>query len=778
MSAPLTPLPIDAHLAAIVDAVRRHRAAVVTAAPGAGKTTRVPPALATDGPVLVLQPRRVAARAMATRVADERAWTLGEDVGWHVRFDRRFSLRTRVLFATEGVLTARLQQDPLLVGFQTIILDEFHERSLHADVGLALAKQAWLARSDLRLVVMSATIDAARVAAYLHDCPILNVPGRTFPLDVSYAPGQSIDDAVIELSTTTTGAMLCFLPGAPEIRRAEQALATRLSRESIRVLPLHGGLGADAQDAAIRPSSGRRVILATNLAETTVTVPDVTVVIDAGTHKVVRYDASRGVDSLEVERISLDSADQRAGRAGRTQAGVARRLWDAGDRLRAHREPEIRRVDLASTTLDVLAWGGDPYTLDWFEAPARDAIDAAFDLLRRLGGVDAGQRLTPLGRNLRRLSLHPRLGRMLIEARGSIEMARACALLSERSFVPPRHRATPCDLLSAVEDERAMRGHLAKAATQIRDTAREVLGAALVEDTDDATFRRAVFSGYPDRVGRRRAPKTDRFILSSGAGARLSRESGVHDAEFIVASDIGGGAAGVNGEALVRMATAIDREWLSATSSEIRHEYDGTSDRVHATRVEFYDRLPLDERVVVVDPEQAAPLLVEAYLRRGLTHADQQLVRRAAFAGALIDPVELVRRAAASATRLADIDLLAHLLPDVRRQLDRHAPLTVRVPSGRDARLEYRDDGSVVASVKLQEVFGLADSPRIGARAVPVTFELLAPNGRPVQVTRDLKSFWARGYVDVRRELRGRYPKHPWPEDPWTATPTARTKRR
>jgi ATP-dependent helicase HrpB len=562
-------LPIDAHLPAIVQLVRERRAVVITAAPGAGKTTRVPPALVADGAVLVLQPRRVAARAMAARIAFEQGWTLGRDVGWHVRFERNFSRETRVLFATEGVLTARLQQDPLLADFRTIILDEFHERSVHADLGLALARQAWLARDDLRLVVMSATLDAERVAAFLDHCPIVAVPGRTCPLDVTYAPGQPLDAAVAELLPRTTGALLCFLPGAPEIRRAMDAIRSTLGGAPLAVLPLHGGLDADAQDAAIRPGTSRRVILATNLAETTITVPDVTAVIDTGTHKIARYDASRAIDSLDLERISQDAADQRAGRAGRTQAGLVRRLWDSRDRLRPHREPELFRVDLASTALDILAWGGDPYTLEWFEAPPRDALDAAFDLLARLEAIDRDHRLTPEGRRLRRLAIHPRLARMVIAAGGTREVAFACALVSERHAVPARHRATNCDLLAAIDDAASLPAHVTRIAREIHAAARAVLTDAAVRPHDEVTFRRAVLAAYPDRVARRRAAQEDAFVLSSGAGARLSRDSGVHDAEFIVAVDIGGGAGGPGAPRDAHRAR-LDRAHVGRSSTRVR----------------------------------------------------------------------------------------------------------------------------------------------------------------------------------------------------------------
>ena len=320
---PLISLPIDARLDEIVERVRRSRAAVITAAPGAGKTTRVPPALLADGPVILLQPRRVAARAMAARIAAERGWTLGREVGWQVRFERRFGAETRLLVVTEGILTARMQSDPLLSDFTTIVLDEFHERSIHADLALALARQAWRARDDLRIVVMSATLESQPVSAFLDNCPVIDVPGRTYPIDITYRAGQSVADAAVDVLAATDGQVLCFLPGAAEIRRAVTELQYKAGG-GVEVVPLHGSLTADEQDAALRPSPRRRVIVATNIAETSLTVPGVTAVVDAGLQKIARYDAERGIDSLETERITIDAADQRAGRApSRPGAGAA-----------------------------------------------------------------------------------------------------------------------------------------------------------------------------------------------------------------------------------------------------------------------------------------------------------------------------------------------------------------------------------------------------------------------------------------------------------------------
>ncbi|HET7293367.1 MAG TPA: ATP-dependent helicase HrpB [Vicinamibacteria bacterium] len=751
-------LPIDPFVPEIVAAVRDRGKAIVVAPPGAGKTTRVPPALAADGPLILLQPRRVAARSLARRIAEERGLTLGEDVGWQVRFERRYSERTRLLVATEGILTARLQGDPLLGGFRTVVLDEFHERSLHADLALALARQAARARDDLRLVVMSATLDAARVAAFLDGAPVVEVPGRPHPVEIEYAAGRDVADAVRAAVAREGGHVLVFLPGAPEIRRAQRDLAA-LEARGVAVLPLHGSLPAEAQDAALAPSQRRRVILATNVAETSLTVEGVTDVIDTGLHKVLRYDPEKGLDRLETERISSDSAEQRAFRAGRTAPGRALRLWDARMRLRPHREPEIARVDLAGPVLDVLAWGGDPLRFEWFEAPPEPAVRAALELLERLGAARE-HRLTPLGDALRRLPLHPRLGRVLLAAGASDQAAQACALLSERVTYRPVSEATDCDVLAHLG-----RGELpsgtARAAGEIATLARRLEAAAAPSRDPDAALRRALLLGFPDRVARRREPGSPRVLLSSGTGATLGPESGVRGGEFLVALDVGAAGAG---EARVRMASRVEREWLEPTRRETVHRLEGG--RVRAFEQELLGVLVLAERPVPPDPAEAERLLVAAACERGFGPAGEALLRRLRFAGLATDVDGLLRASLAGRTELPELDLGAWLTHATRRDLDRLAPDSLALPSGRRVRLTYRDDGAVVAAVKLQELFGVQDTPRLGPRLEPVLLELLAPNGRPVQTTRDLRSFWARTYPEVRRELRGRYPKHRWPEDP------------
>jgi ATP-dependent helicase HrpB len=787
------PLPIDPFVPEIAALVRERRACVVVAPPGAGKTTRVPPALAVDGPLILLQPRRVAARALARRIAAEQGLTLGEEVGWQVRFERRFSPRTRLLVATEGILTARLQEDPLLAGFLTVVLDEFHERSLHGDLALALARQAARARQDLRLIVMSATLDAEPVAAFLGGCPIVRVAARAYPVEIAYRAGVGVPEAVRDEAPRGGGHVLAFLPGAPEIRAAQAELTSFAASGGLALLPLHGSLTAEEQDAALAPADRRKLILATNLAETSLTVDGVDLVIDSGLQKVPRYDAGKALDRLETERISRDSADQRSGRAGRTGPGRALRLWDARDRLAEHREAEIHRVDLSGPVLEILAWGGDPLTFEWFEAPPEDALRAALLLLRRLGAVE-GRRLTRIGERMRRLRIHPRLARVLEASGASWRAAAACAVLLER--LPPRltGETTRSDVLSLVDRLDVLPGSVRAAARELHALAVRALeertpaptpaapspvaGAARGEPGDDETLLRALLLGFPDRVARRRERGSPRLLLASGHGAVLARESGVREPEFLLALDVAAGARGPASEALVRIASGVEKDWLEADGRETTHAFDASRGAVVATERLLYGRLTLAERLVLPEPAAAAALLAEALVRKGLDEEDETLLRRARFAGLVLDRAQLLAEACAGRTTLAEVRLRAALPSGVLKSVEQLAPETLQVPSGRRVRLEYREDGTVVASVKLQELFGLADSPRIGPRAEAVLLELLAPNGRPVQTTRDLRGFWERTYPEVRKELRGRYPRHPWPEDPWTATPTARTRRR
>jgi ATP-dependent helicase HrpB len=770
-----TPLPVDQRLEEIVSIVRRDRAAVIVAPPGAGKTTRIPPALLPLGRTILLQPRRVAARALARRIASEHGWTIGEEIGWQIRFERRFNDRTRLLVATEGILTARLQADPLLSDFGVVVLDEFHERSIHADLALALVKQAAESRHDLAVVVMSATMNAEAVAKFL-GAQVIEIDAARFPVEIRYAPKLAPHEAIADVAKSARGHILCFLPGAREIERTRGALALP------NIFPLHGSLDVDEQERALAPSRERKIILATNVAETSLTVDGVTDVVDAGLQKILRYDAETAIDHLHTEQISLDSADQRAGRAGRTAPGRATRLWDERQMLRPHREPEVRRVDLAAAALDIFAWGGDPMTFAWFERPPEHRLAAAVELLQKLGAIERAEsvilsredgegsgahgtmqaprdpspssrlRMTRLGEAIRRLPLHPRLARVLLEARGAEAAVRVVALLSEDSRRAPRGGeaiATRCDALVLSESR-----HLDPI---VRELSRLVpRGPAISEDD----LLRAIYAGYPDRLAMRREPGSPRLLLASGTGAELARESGVREGEFLVALDVSGD--------LVRMASYVDREWIAPTHRETVHEL--VNGKVRATVRVWHGALLLREIAAKADPIEAEKLLArEAKL-------DPLLERRLAFAGIELDRETLFAHAVSGKTRVDEVDV--ELPFDVRRKLEQLAPAAVALPSGRSARLDYREDGSVVASVKLQELFGLAETPRIGPGKTPVTFALLSPNGRPVQVTQDLRSFWNGAYQEVRKELRGRYPKHPWPDDPWTAQATHRTKRR
>jgi ATP-dependent helicase HrpB len=773
----LSPLPVDSHIPEIIAALDRYRAVVVVADPGAGKTTRVPPALTVRGAVLLLQPRRAAARAIASRIAQERAWTVGREVGWQVRLEHRYSGDTRLLVATEGILTARLQQDPLLSTFRTIVLDEFHERSIHADLGMALARQAWRARDDLHLVVMSATLDADRVSSFLDGCPVVRVAGRLFPLDISYAPSASAADATVELFGAAEGDVLCFLPGAFEIQKTIAEIRTGLP-SGVEILPLHGTLDASEQDRVLAGGNPdrRRVIVATNIAETSVTVPGVSAVVDAGLQKVARYDAARAIDSLATERITQDAADQRAGRAGRTGPGLVRRLWDVRDRLRPHREPDVHRIDLSSAALDIFTWGGNPSSFEWFETPRDDAIQSAIRLLERLEAIRDGK-LTAIGRTMQSIALHPRLARILIAGSGSRIVAQACAVVSERLFLPPRSASTASDLLSAIDGWNNLPVHIHRVAREIEETARRWIASSESAGVSERDFRSAMLAGYPDRVGWRREPSSPRVKLSSGAGAFLAAESGVRDGEFLVAIDLQASIRPNDPESRIRMASLVDREWLTPTSSERVHRLD-TAGTVRAVEMVMYDELILSEKPTAVDETEAARLLTDAWHTRGVSAEDERLIRRLKFAGVPFDLDDLVAAAAQGMRALGEMHLDRVLRPDMVKALHRDAPETLPLPSGRTARLDYQQDGTVGAAAKLQELFGLGETPRVGPRHEPVVLSLLAPNGRPVQVTRDLKSFWNRTYPEVRKELRGRYPRHPWPEDPWNAPPTARANPR
>ncbi len=789
-------LPIDSEIGRIKALVRAHRAVVIVAPPGAGKTTRVPPALVDRGPAIVLQPRRIAARNLARRIASEQGWTLGREAGWQVRFEKNFSRETRLLIATEGILTARLQSDPLLSDFATIVIDEFHERSVHADLALALSRQAMLARDDLAIVVMSATIDPEPVAAFLGGAPIVTVEGRLHPVEVSYRPDAALRPIVAEELAHPGGHTLIFLPGAGEIRRA----ADELAGIGAPLFPLHGSLPAEEQDAAIATAGARerRVILATNIAETSLTVEGVTTVIDSGMQKVMRYDPAVGLDRLETERISMQSAEQRAGRAGRVAPGRAIRLWDARQQLRPAREREIDRVDLAGPLLEILAWGADPRAFAWFERPPDDSIARAMDLLADLGAVRDGK-ITEAGQRMHRVPLHPRQARIMVAAHGARRAAVACAILSEGlRWAESRDEVDILDLVARFGEAPPAVKRAAEAIGQSGQSGgRRPAAQPDLKAFDDDALRRALFAGYADRLAQRR-PATDRFLLAHGTGAALPRGGALSPSiEYVVALDIVAGRRG-SAEATIRLASVVDEEWIHPTRTEHERRFDPSTRSVRQITRQLLHEIVLREHEGPAPAEDAAPLLAETivsivetaereeplppdlaplYDPRDIEDA-VQLARRARAAGQALDLSAVALAMVAGSRKLPALDVATHLPHAAKRAMNSVAPASIEIPSGRRARLEYRRDGSVFLSVKLQELFGLAESPRVGKERVPVTIELLSPAGRPVQTTRDLRSFWDGGYHEVRKELRGRYPKHPWPDDPWNAPATGRAKRR
>jgi ATP-dependent helicase HrpB len=769
-------LPVDQEVPRILDELHRSRALVVVAPPGSGKTTRIAPAVAAVGKTILLQPRRVAARCIARRIAFEQDWILGQTVGWQVRFERHYNPQTRLLIATEGILTSRLQTDPLLTDFKSIILDEFHERSLHADVSLALARQAWLARDDLWLVVMSATLNAGPIAQFLGNCPIIEIKGQAYPVETNYWPHLTPAAAVRRVLETSQGHVLCFLPGTGDIQQVQNQLLAGGLISGTQVLPLHGALSSSAQDAALAEITGRKVILATNIAETSLTIEGVRVVVDSGYHKVLKYDITRGIDLLELERIPWDSAEQRAGRAGRTAPGLVVRLWDQGNLLAPRRVPEIQRVDLAAPALDILAWGEDPCRFDWFEPPLPERLEAAMSLLRALGAVE-NDRLTQLGELLRRFPLHPRLAKVLVEAGGTQHAADCCALLSEKPLSLPPDRSTHSDILSQVDEIISAPTHIRQVAQEITSLSRHLLGRRQTTEDNEEVLLRALWAGFPDRVAQRRAPGSDRFLLASGGGARLARESGVREGEFIVALDVAAGTGQATSEALIRQASLVRKKWLRPNRIERTHIYDAAEECVKAYECEMYFALMLIRRPVSPDPEAAFPLLVEALQRRELDKPSRLLVRRVEKAGFKIDRENILQKAALGQVCLPQVRLRDYMDASVLETTRHLCPETLLAPSGRRLRLDYCDDGTVRMTVKLQELFGLEEVPRVGKDRELVIVELLAPNGLPVQTTTDLRSFWKNTYPLVRKELRGRYPKHSWPENPRTAIVKHQSKR-
>jgi ATP-dependent helicase HrpB len=843
-------LPIDAVLPAVVAAVRDRGVAVLVAPPGAGKTTRVPGALldagVVDGEIVVLQPRRIAARMAAARVAAERGGDrggqLGGEVGYEVRFDRKIGPTTRLRFVTEGVLTRRLLGDPELRGVGCVIIDEFHERNLDGDLALALVARLRARRPALRLVVMSATLDAEPVAAFLDDAPIVRSEGRTFPLAIEHAEqpddrplGRQVAAAIRRVAQASPsggkpdGDILVFLPGAAEIRRCQDDLAEVAAIFDLAVLPLYGDLPAEDQDRAVRPAGRRKVILATNVAETSLTIDGVVCVIDSGLARIARHSPWTGLPSLQLEPVSRASCAQRAGRAGRTRPGRVVRLYTKHDHdtRRAFEVPEIARADLAGAALELHGAGlAGLAALGWFEPPPAAAATAAEDLLARLGAVERGA-ITPLGRRMLRFPLHPRLARIVCEAEGRGVAEPACmiaALLGARELRIDRRGpraearlASPSDLiddLDALYDARrhAMRGdrlrahgldpHAATAADQIARQlariARDARPAPADHDAVDRELRLAILTGFADRVGKRRAPRSAEIVFAGGGAGVLAPSSAVIDAELVVAVDVADTSA--RGEARkvqIRRASAIEASWLLDLYLDRIVERDELVWNASKQRVErlaqlTYDGLAIDESRDVEGARRAGPAAAAVLAREALAAGIEQFVAKDALAvwrarvalvaklapgSGLTAPTDaalaaVIARAcdgAISFDELRELGLLARLdaqLGDARALVDRLAPTHWRLPRRGKAPIHYALDQAPWIASRMQDFFGLARAPAIGDGRVPLVLHLLAPNQRPVQITTDLPGFWTKHYPALRKQLMRRYPKHAWPEDP------------
>jgi ATP-dependent helicase HrpB len=816
-------LPIDEVLPELRRVLQGGVSAVLQAPPGAGKTTRVPLALL-DAPwlagkkIVMLEPRRLAARMAAGYMAGQVDGRTGGLVGYRIRRDTKVSRETRIEVVTEGVLTRILRSDPALEEYGLVIFDEFHERSLPGDLGLALTLQAQqLLRPELRILVMSATLDGAPIAKLLGGAPIVTSEGRTWPVETHWLARpkeQRVEVAVASavrraLDEVPDGDILAFLPGVREIRSA----AGMLEGAAADVIPLYGDLKQEEQDRAVRPSppGRRKVVLATSIAETSLTIEGVKVVVDGGMSRVPKFSPRIGMTRLATVRVSRASADQRRGRAGRLGPGICYRCWSESEEsmLAPRGAPEILEADLAPLALDLAVQGAAPVDLPWLDAPPPAAFGQATELLRELGALDADGRVTAHGREVAEFGIHPRLAHMILRAGPEAWVAAdLAALLGERDILrgeggpPDPDIGLRMELLAGKRMSGVDEGGLHRVRQESRALLDQVGGKRPGPRTADAGVLLAL--AYPDRIGKRRPGQEGRFILRNGLGAYTTAPS-LARAEWIVAAELDGDPK----ESKVYLGAVLaEEEVLAIYADQVERveevTWDVGAEKVVAKRVERLGAIVLAEKPVK-DPEPLAvsKAVVAALARQGLTLLPWrddavELRQRLAFLHE-VDPswpdvsdaalqaradewlaphlVEIRRKGDLAKLDVAGL-VLGMLTWEQRRKLDDLAPTHLEVPSGSRIRVDYADPRAPVLAVKLQEVFGWLDTPRIGGGKVPVTLHLLSPAQRPVQVTKDLANFWKSGYFEVRKDLRGRYPKHPWPEDPLTATPTRRAKPR
>ena len=816
-----TPLPIDAVLDKLSHTMEVHNAAVLVAPPGAGKTTRVPLALlqapwARGRRIIVLEPRRIAARASAERMAKTLGEVVGETVGYRVRFGAKVSRATRIEVVTEGIFSRQILDDPELSGVAAVLFDEFHERSLDADLGLAIARDAQTGlRDDLRIIVMSATLDGARVAKLLGDAPVVESEGRAFPVETRYL-GRKIDvplerqmaEAIASSLRAETGSVLAFLPGAAEIRRTQTFLQERVQDQNTEIVPLFGALEASVQDRAIAPppNGRRKVVLATSIAETSLTIEGVRIVVDCGLARLPRYEPDVALTRLVTVRASRAAVDQRRGRAGRNEPGVCYRLWDEPQTasLPAFTQPEILSADLSSMVLDLAQWGvSEPAQLAFLDPPPAPALKAAKSLLGELGALDARGRITPEGNRLRALALPPRLARMIVDAQefGAAEpAANIAAVLTERGL-----GGDSVDLDARLDQFRRDRS---QRAASLRAFARRL--ASQVISSSGRRAEAGLSTGvmlafaYPDRIARNRGNGS--FVLANGRGAMLEQTAALAKAPYIAVGELSGTAAAGR----ILLAAPISQEEIEAHFAahiELADEvaFDPSALAVRARRRKTLHAIMLSQSPLALAASvETARVFADGLIALGLDKlpwtkslkqwrdrvmflrradgeswpelSDDTLIRRREdwLVPALYGKIALKDLSAGELS-----EALITLLPwELRGRLDREAPTHFEAPTGSTLAIDYEAAQGPTVAVRLQELFGLTTHPAIARGQVPLVLELLSPANRPVQVTRDLPGFWRGSYAAVRADLRGRYPRHPWPEDPAAAPPTRSAKPR